>query len=219
MQVDPIKPTLKAPGTKRLNLSHDQLLSSVAFKFNLCRYTEERRKRRRKRDDRKKKDEDRKKVGRALCVTPPGARPHVSSHDVVSRMYLYHDVTSVMYQPDDVTSVMYPPHEVVSRMYLYHDMERIMYSPDDVTSVMYPTREVLSAMYPPHDVGSRHVSTPQHGIALCIQPMTWDRVMYVTVRIGEGGEEGGGRHRGGRGRRGRGRAVQVDPIKPTLKAP
>ena len=39
MQVDPIKPTLKAPGTKRLKLRYDGPLSNVAFKFNLRRYT------------------------------------------------------------------------------------------------------------------------------------------------------------------------------------
>jgi len=39
VQVDPIKPTLKAPGTKRLKLNYDKLLSNVAFKFNLRRYT------------------------------------------------------------------------------------------------------------------------------------------------------------------------------------
>ena len=32
-------PILKAPGTKRLKLKHDKLLSSFAFKFNLRRYT------------------------------------------------------------------------------------------------------------------------------------------------------------------------------------
>ena len=41
MQVDPIKPTLKAPGTKRLTLNCDTLLSISAFKFNLRRYPEE----------------------------------------------------------------------------------------------------------------------------------------------------------------------------------
>ena len=35
MQVDPIKPTLKAPGTKRLKLGYDKLLSNFAFEFNL----------------------------------------------------------------------------------------------------------------------------------------------------------------------------------------
>ena len=39
MQVDPIKPTLKAPGTKRLRLKCDKLLSHFAFNFNLRRYT------------------------------------------------------------------------------------------------------------------------------------------------------------------------------------
>ena len=38
MQVDPIKPTLKAPGTKRLKLKNDVPLSNFAFKFNLRRY-------------------------------------------------------------------------------------------------------------------------------------------------------------------------------------
>jgi hypothetical protein len=37
VQVDPIKPTLEAPGTKRLKLKYDETLSSFAFKFNLCR--------------------------------------------------------------------------------------------------------------------------------------------------------------------------------------
>jgi hypothetical protein len=39
VQVDPIKSTLKPPGTKRLNLQYDEPLSNFAFKFNLCRYT------------------------------------------------------------------------------------------------------------------------------------------------------------------------------------
>jgi len=38
VQVNPIKPTLKAPGTKRLTLKYDELLSSCAFNFNLHRY-------------------------------------------------------------------------------------------------------------------------------------------------------------------------------------
>ena len=39
MQVDPIKPKLKPPGTKRLKLNCDVLLSTSAFKFNLRRYS------------------------------------------------------------------------------------------------------------------------------------------------------------------------------------
>ena len=39
VQVEPMKPVLKAPGTKRLNPKYDKLLSNVAFKFNLRRYT------------------------------------------------------------------------------------------------------------------------------------------------------------------------------------
>ena len=38
VQVEPMKPTLKVPGTKRLNLKYDELLSSFAFNFNLRRY-------------------------------------------------------------------------------------------------------------------------------------------------------------------------------------
>ena len=41
VQVDPIRPTLKAPNTKRLKLKVDELLSNVAFNFNSRRYTEE----------------------------------------------------------------------------------------------------------------------------------------------------------------------------------
>jgi hypothetical protein len=39
VQVDPIKPTLKAPGTKCLKLKDDDLLSNCAFSFNSRRYT------------------------------------------------------------------------------------------------------------------------------------------------------------------------------------
>jgi hypothetical protein len=39
VQVDPIKPTLKAPGTKRLKLEFDELLSDSGFEFKLRRYT------------------------------------------------------------------------------------------------------------------------------------------------------------------------------------
>ena len=38
MQVDPFKPTLKAPGSKRLKLKYVKLLSSFAFKFDSRRY-------------------------------------------------------------------------------------------------------------------------------------------------------------------------------------
>ena len=38
VQVDPIRPTLKAPGTKRLKLKYDGPLSNFAFKFKLRRY-------------------------------------------------------------------------------------------------------------------------------------------------------------------------------------
>ena len=39
MQVDPIKPTLKAPGIKLLKLKYDEVLSSSALKFNVRRHT------------------------------------------------------------------------------------------------------------------------------------------------------------------------------------
>ena len=38
VQVDPLKPTLKAPGIKHLKLNCDNLHPSFAFKFNLRRY-------------------------------------------------------------------------------------------------------------------------------------------------------------------------------------
>ena len=38
MQVKPMNPKLKAPGTKRLKLFFVNLLSSFAFDFNLRRY-------------------------------------------------------------------------------------------------------------------------------------------------------------------------------------
>ena len=39
VQVDPVKPTLKAPGTKRLKLKYVTSLSNFAFKFKLRRYS------------------------------------------------------------------------------------------------------------------------------------------------------------------------------------
>ena len=41
VQVDPVKPKLKPPGTKRLKLKGDVLFSSVAFKYDLRRYATE----------------------------------------------------------------------------------------------------------------------------------------------------------------------------------
>ena len=41
MQVDPIKPVLKAPKTKRLKLEVVEPLSTVAFRFSWRRYTTE----------------------------------------------------------------------------------------------------------------------------------------------------------------------------------
>jgi hypothetical protein len=38
VQVDPIKPNLKPPGTKRLKPKHNDVLSSSAFNFNLRCY-------------------------------------------------------------------------------------------------------------------------------------------------------------------------------------
>jgi hypothetical protein len=40
VQVDPMKPTLKAPETKPLNLQYDEPLSIFAFNFNLRRYSQ-----------------------------------------------------------------------------------------------------------------------------------------------------------------------------------
>ena len=41
MQVEPMKPMLKAPGTKRLKPYTDKPPSNVAFKVHLRRYTKE----------------------------------------------------------------------------------------------------------------------------------------------------------------------------------
>jgi len=38
VQVDPITPILEPPGTQRLKVMYNELLSSFAFKFNLHRY-------------------------------------------------------------------------------------------------------------------------------------------------------------------------------------
>jgi hypothetical protein len=39
LQLDPIKPTLKAPGTKRSKLECNGLLSTFGFEFSLSRYS------------------------------------------------------------------------------------------------------------------------------------------------------------------------------------
>jgi hypothetical protein len=39
VHVDPIKPSSKPPGTKRLKLNCDEMLSKFAFNFDLRRYT------------------------------------------------------------------------------------------------------------------------------------------------------------------------------------
>jgi len=39
VQLDPVKPTLKAPGTMPLTLKYDKLPSNSAFNFDLRRYT------------------------------------------------------------------------------------------------------------------------------------------------------------------------------------
>jgi hypothetical protein len=39
VQVDPMKPMLKPPGTNLLKLKYDKPLSNIAFKFNWRRYT------------------------------------------------------------------------------------------------------------------------------------------------------------------------------------
>ena len=41
MQVEPLKPTSKAPGSTHLKLKCDEPLSTFAFKFNLRRYNKE----------------------------------------------------------------------------------------------------------------------------------------------------------------------------------
>jgi len=38
VQVDPIKPTLKPPGTERFELNYEEQLSNFGFKYNLRRY-------------------------------------------------------------------------------------------------------------------------------------------------------------------------------------
>ena len=41
VQVEPMKPMLKAPGTKRLKLKYDEPPSNITFKFNLRRYSKD----------------------------------------------------------------------------------------------------------------------------------------------------------------------------------
>jgi hypothetical protein len=74
VHVHPIKPTLKAPGTKRLNLKSYELLSKFAFNFYLRCYTKAA-----ARVERQRADHFAKELGRAVQVDsmkpklkPPG---------------------------------------------------------------------------------------------------------------------------------------------------
>jgi hypothetical protein len=68
VQVDPIKPTLKALAAKPLKLKHGKLVSSLAFNFNLCRFM-------------KGDAEDQNRLGRAVQVDPIKTRVE-STHGV-----------------------------------------------------------------------------------------------------------------------------------------
>jgi hypothetical protein len=76
LQVDPIEPTVKAPGTDRLILNYGKPLSSFAFNFNLRRHT---------------KDLPRIHKTCALVGNGPGLKAHgqmgalIDSHDAVFR--------------------------------------------------------------------------------------------------------------------------------------
>jgi hypothetical protein len=61
VQVDPIKPTLKAPGTKRLKLQYDILPSNFAVKFNLRCYTPAMRRSEKETGKKSKEEKDEKK--------------------------------------------------------------------------------------------------------------------------------------------------------------
>ena len=73
VQVDPIKPKFTAPGTRRLKLKYDLLLSKLAFNFNLCRYT--RGQRRRRRDAGSRPGESSMSVMPTRTPPPPHRRP------------------------------------------------------------------------------------------------------------------------------------------------
>jgi hypothetical protein len=64
VQVDPIKPTLKPPGIKRLKLKRGELLSSFAFKSILRRFTEVSKLPRRR-------SESSHEIGARISCTPP----------------------------------------------------------------------------------------------------------------------------------------------------
>jgi hypothetical protein len=76
VQLDPIKPKLKPPGTKRLKLKCDILLSTSAFNLNVRRYKQEEVKAKKMRDgDTPLASMDRMKAVQVGAHT----RPHFSS--------------------------------------------------------------------------------------------------------------------------------------------
>ena len=77
MQVEPIKPKLKAPGAKRLKLNSDQVLSSFACKFNLRRYIKGSSGGLYGDDDEEEDDE----VGLGRCCLPRHRMPFNASHE------------------------------------------------------------------------------------------------------------------------------------------
>jgi len=110
VQIDPIKPTLKAPGIKLLKLKCDDPRSNFAFTFNLRRYTQERswrqlRRRRRRRRRRQPRRPPWRCWGRACQMLL--ATSQDASHDI-ERMFRACQILGVNvtgYQPCHRTHV------------------------------------------------------------------------------------------------------------------
>jgi hypothetical protein len=64
VQVDPIKPKLKPPGTTPLKLQYDEPLSSFAFEFNLRRCTKAKKAKEKERAREKREAEAAERVAR-----------------------------------------------------------------------------------------------------------------------------------------------------------
>ena len=77
VQVDPIKPTLKAPGTQRLKPYYGEPPSNFAFKFNLRHYNEgEEEEEEEKPAPPPSKSHKKKAAAAAAAAAPPSSKSH-----------------------------------------------------------------------------------------------------------------------------------------------
>ena len=230
VQVDPIKPKLTPPGTKRFNLKCDILLSNYTSKFNLCRdikaFHENRETAQKLRRGMAffvnatmvrcfqswvnfavESGEDRERIQKALrkfvmaATARPGRycpprHPSRAEHSLLTQ-HATHDAAKTIWpgrycpprHPSHVEASLLKPHST-------HDVASSAWQILSATSSIACWTLVINHTLPCHDVASN---------------------IWQAFSEGGGVPAVGGVHGGVHPAQGR--AVQVDPIKTTLKAP